>query len=66
MRQIININKDWVFTKPETAPENVNITHSWNAIDGQDGGADYFRGTCKYTKTIAAGTATANAAAIIL
>ncbi len=52
MRQIININKDWVFTKPETAPENINLPHSWNAIDGQDGGADYFRGTCKYTKTI--------------
>ncbi len=53
MRQILNINKDWVFTKPETTPENIDLPHSWNAIDGQDGGADYFRGTCKYTKTIA-------------
>ncbi len=53
MRQIININKDWVFTKPECAPENINLPHSWNAIDGQDGGSDYFRGTCRYTKTIA-------------
>ena len=52
MRKIININADWIFEKPETAPENVNLPHSWNAIDGQDGGADYFRGTCKYKKTI--------------
>ncbi len=52
MRKIININADWIFEKPETAPENVNLPHSWNAIDGQDGGADYYRGTCKYKKTI--------------
>ncbi len=52
MRQIININKDWLFTKPDTAPENINLPHSWNAIDGQDGGADYFRGTCCYVKDL--------------
>ena len=33
--------------------EQVNIPHSWNATDGQDGGNDYFRGSCLYTKTIA-------------
>jgi hypothetical protein len=30
----------------------VNLPHSWNAIDGQDGGNDYFRGTCYYAKTL--------------
>ena len=30
----------------------VDLPHTWNATDGQDGGNDYFRGTCCYTKTI--------------
>ena len=51
MRQILNINSDWLFTK-EGAEEKVNLPHSWNAVDGQDGGADYYRGTCRYTKTL--------------
>ena len=51
MRQILSINSDWLFTK-EGAEEKVNLPHSWNAIDGQDGGADYYRGVCRYTKTL--------------
>ena len=58
MRQIINFNKKWSFTKmadtvPETMPEKwdiVNLPHSWNAIDGQDGNNDFYRGTCYYAK----------------
>ena len=30
----------------------VNLPHSWNAIDDQDGNADYFRGTAYYAKSI--------------
>ena len=58
MRKIININNGWGFTKNPKIPttleglESVNLPHSWNAIDGQDGGADYYRGTCYYAKTI--------------
>ena len=60
LRHIININHGWAFTKdtcpiPETFPadwESVNLPHSWNAIDGQDGGADYHRGTCHYVRTL--------------
>ena len=52
MRNIYNINADWLFKKPECAEEKVNLPHTWNAVDGQDGGADYFRGTCRYSKTI--------------
>ncbi|MBE6930247.1 MAG: glycoside hydrolase family 2 protein, partial [Ruminococcaceae bacterium] len=60
MRQILNINAKWAFTKqahevPATLPNDwnwVNIPHSWNAIDGQDGGNDYYRGTAYYAKTI--------------
>ncbi|MBP3577353.1 MAG: glycoside hydrolase family 2 protein, partial [Lachnospiraceae bacterium] len=60
MRQIINFNAKWAFTKnadavPTTLPEKwdfVNIPHSWNAIDGQDGDADYYRGVCYYAKKL--------------
>jgi beta-galactosidase len=52
MRNIYNINADWLFKKTECEAEKVNLPHTWNALDGQDGGADYFRGTCRYSKTI--------------
>jgi beta-galactosidase len=59
MRQIININQNWGFAKglaelPTSLEglEIVSVPHSWNNIDGQDGGNDYFRGTCYYAKNI--------------
>ena len=60
MRQILNLNTKWAFSKEATAvpaqmPEKwywVNLPHTWNAIDGQDGGGDYYRGVCYYAKTI--------------
>ena len=57
MRNIVNINESWLFVKDTTDilsanGEVVNVPHSWNAIDGQDGGNDYFRGSCVYKKTI--------------
>ena len=57
MRSIINLNQDWLFVK-DTADitaregEAVNLPHTWNATDGQDGGNDYFRGSCLYVKTL--------------
>ena len=59
MRSTINLNQNWLFAKTSEIPaalptdwEQINVPHSWNAVDGQDGGADYFRGTCQYVKTI--------------
>ena len=59
MRKIVNINKDWLFIKEDIDInkdginfENVNIPHTWNAIDGSDGGDDYYRGRCWYRKTL--------------
>ena len=60
MRTILNVNGKWAFSKeadhiPETMPENwywVNLPHTWNTIDGQDGGNDYYRGTCYYAKEL--------------
>ena len=62
MRNIINFNDKWSFTKQtfESIPssvgegwESVALPHSWNAQDGQDGGNDYYRGTCLYAKSFA-------------
>ena len=59
MRNIISLNAAWVFNKqtdiPATLPtdwEAINLPHSWNAIDGQDGNNDYFRGTAIYAKAL--------------
>ena len=60
MRTVFNFNAKWAFTKqaceiPASMPDNwywVNLPHSWNAIDGQDGGNDYYRGTCYYAKAL--------------
>ena len=60
MRQIYNFNTKWAFSKealeaPTTMPERwnwVNIPHTWNDIDGQDGGNDLYRGTAFYAKEL--------------
>ena len=57
MRTILNLNKNWLFSQ-NTADitlrtgESVDLPHCWNAVDGQDGGNDYFRGDCLYVKTL--------------
>jgi len=60
MRQIISLNRKWAFSKEaQSIPTEidpkwnfVNLPHTWNAIDGQDGGNDYYRGTAYYAKTV--------------
>ena len=51
MRTYINLNQGWSFTGPTGAVEKVDVPHTWNAIDGQDGGNDYWRGTCTYERS---------------
>ncbi len=62
MREYVNFNTKWAFTKekqqklPTMIPDHwylVNLPHTWNNIDGQDGGNDYFRGECMYAKEFA-------------
>ena len=50
MRHTIDLCRDWQFTGlgGDTVP--VSIPHTWNNIDGQDGGNDYKRGECRYDK----------------
>ncbi len=50
MRKIIDFTDNWLFTKPGEPQKSVNLPHTWNAVDGQDGGNDYWRGTASYTK----------------
>ena len=57
MRNIQNINSDWLFVKDTSdisvrEGNYVNLPHTWNAEDGYDGGNDYFRGSCLYVKTL--------------
>jgi len=60
MRKTLNLNSHWAFSKqaheiPTVMPADwnyVNLPHTWNAIDGQDGGNDYYRGAAWYVKAI--------------
>lgn len=60
MRQIIDLKENWNYVKTAEAVwhavkaegEKVTLPHTWNAVDGQDGGNDYYRGTCWYTTQI--------------
>jgi len=60
VRTVYNYNANWAFSKEATSLpaefpvnwEQICLPHSWNAIDGQDGGNDYFRGTAYYAKQL--------------
>lgn len=57
-------NEKWKFSKEQKEVvkqnnvltqgnwEEVNLPHTWNGTDGQDGGNDYYRGTCFYAKEL--------------
>ena len=51
MRQVILFNNDWLFQMPGEEPVKLNLPHTWNGVDGQDGGDNYKRCKCTYTKT---------------
>ena len=59
--EIINLNDKWKFTKINNANiikeemkegEVVILPHSWNAIDGQAGEKEFFRGQCWYQRKL--------------
>lgn len=62
MRNIKSLNNSWQFLKNafdsleacKLTGEIVELPHTWNAQDGQDGGNDYYRGKCWYVKTFTA------------
>ena len=54
MRSTTKLMKNWQFTGPDGKTVAVDLPHTWNNIDGQDGGNDYWRGTCTYKTQFAA------------
>ena len=50
MRQYLSLNENWRFTMPGAQPVQVSVPHTWNNLDGQDGGDDYQRCACVYEK----------------
>lgn len=60
MRTVISLNEGWQFIRedvglPEMLPTtwtNVDLLHTWNAVDGQDGNGGYFRGRCWYANSL--------------
>ncbi len=62
LRKTVNWNSGWLFKKnskeiPISLPEDwepVDLPHTWNGTDGQDGGNNYFRGICLYAKLLTA------------
>lgn len=59
MRNVINLNQNWKFIQknvglPTSYPadwQTVDLPHSWNAVDGNDGNGSYDRGNYWYAKT---------------
>lgn len=51
MRKVISLNQGWKFYQNGQCSD-VDLPHTWNAADGQDGGNDYFRGTCQYVREL--------------
>lgn len=49
MRRCVPLRQGWFFTGPDKKEIPVTLPHTWNAKDGQDGGNDYWRGSCLYT-----------------
>ncbi len=50
MRNIFSLNQNWKFSIQDKPAVTVDVPHTWNAIDGQDGGNDYYRGVGIYEK----------------
>lgn len=49
MRKKESLNQGWMFYKEGKAWQ-IDLPHTWNALDGTDGGDDYYRGCCYYEK----------------
>ncbi|NOU69703.1 DUF4982 domain-containing protein [Paenibacillus sp. LMG 31461] len=67
MRQLINMNQSWSFSKQDIAVTNdviwdasnwepIDLPHTWNAIDGANG-FDFYKGACWYRKSFFVSTA---------
>ncbi|WP_194904279.1 glycoside hydrolase family 2 protein [Catenulispora rubra] len=69
-RQSFSLDSDWRFVRTDVAGAQatafddsawtpISVPHTWNALDGQDGGNDYYRGIGWYRRHFTAPTALA-------
>src|SRR5438128_2494282 len=60
-RSVLSLDDSWQFIRQDVADAqsvsfddsawtNVSLPHTWNNLDGQDGGNNYYRGTGWYRK----------------
>ena len=54
MRRTIELAGPWDFSRAGLGTEKVTLPHTWNAVDGQDGGGDYWRGAATYETVLPA------------
>lgn len=52
-RTAIPMMENWCFRMPGEQEEQVQLPHTWNHTDGQDGGNDYKRLECEYFRAFA-------------
>lgn len=53
MRKKVLLMDNYLFTyTKDNTQKVVDLPHTWNNIDGQDGGNDYYRGTCSYERDV--------------
>ena len=52
MRRISKLMKNWSFAGGDMRIEGLDLPHTWNGLDGQDGGNDYRRGLGVYKRTV--------------
>lgn len=52
MRRILKLMTDWSFAGGEEKIEGLELPHTWNNRDGQDGGNDYRRGLGVYKRKV--------------
>lgn len=63
VRMVIDIRQNWKFKRADIANaegssfndaewQSIQLPHTWNNIDGQDGGNDYYRGVGWYRKSL--------------
>lgn len=71
-RTIVDFNEGWLFSKTSDVPsclpegwQEVTLPHTWNAVDGQDGGNDYWRGTAMYAKAFSRPVLAENGRAVL-
>lgn len=52
MRNDEKLMGEWQFRGSSGTKKTVTLSHTWNNLDGQDGGNDYLRGSCLYEKSL--------------